>query len=453
MSFRILFPPVKALGALGARFRDALLRRNDASLQELAAASGDEELAQIIDSEDVIDKLRAFRAVSSDRRASVLVNLSEYSQETILGALTKEELAAVIDTADSDEAVDVIQMLDDAARARIVTQLRQRDPHGVLPLLAYGEDTAGGIMQSEMLRVRADATVAGVRKQIAGATSRPHSQQIYVVDENDALVGTVAPLKLLQADIDAPIASLMHSNPPAALASTDQEEVATIFDEHDLVELPVVGAKGKLIGIITADDVLAVMEKEYAEDISRIVGADEDDHIEDPVLLTFRRRFPWLLVNLATAILAASVVGLFQDTIQKVVILAAFMPIVAGMGGNTATQTLGVVIRAIALGDLNALNLWRTIRRQMFAGLLNGIANGAVMGVIAYAWTKNLTLGVVIFAAMIANMLVAGLGGAGIPVIMRSLKIDPALASTVFVTTLTDICGFFVFLGLAQMFL
>lgn len=261
------------------------------------------------------------------------------------------------------------------------------------------------------------------------------------------------PLKLLQAAVSATLSEVMHAAPPSVPASMDQEEVAQLFDERDAVELPVVGPKGKLIGIITADDIFEVMEKEYAEDISRLVGVDEDDHVSDPVLRTVRRRLPWLIVNLGTAILAASVVTLFQGTIQKVVILAAYMPIIAGMGGNAATQTLGVVIRGMALGELHELNTARTIASQIAAGTLNGLANGPIMAVIAYLWTRNLALAAVILVAMTANLFIAGFGGAVVPVIMKALRIDPALASIVFVTTLTDVCGFFVFLGLASVFL
>ncbi|MEY4744659.1 MAG: hypothetical protein RL272_604 [Candidatus Parcubacteria bacterium] len=445
--------PVFSFRELGTRVSDVLLRRNDAALKELIGKAGDEELGQLIDTMAAEQKVRTFRALPAERRAPVMDELSEYSQESVLRSLKKEELEAMIGAAESDDAVDVIQMLDDAARARVVSDLRRHDPNGLLPLLSYGEETAGGIMKTEFTRFRGSATVEEVRRHLASAPARRVSRQIYVVDGQDVLVGTVAPLKLLQAAVASPLSDVMHVSPPSVPATMDQEEVARLFDEHDAVELPVVGPKGKLIGIIAADDIFEVMEKEYAEDISRLVGVNEDDNVSDPVLRTVRRRLPWLVVNLATAILAAWVVTLFQGTIQKVVILAAYMPIIAGMGGNAATQTLGVVIRGLALGELHELNTARTVVSQIAAGTLNGLANGLIMGAIAYLWTGNLMLGAVILVAMTANLLIAGFGGAVVPVIMKVLRIDPALASTVFVTTLTDVCGFFVFLGLASVLL
>ncbi|HTM68445.1 MAG TPA: magnesium transporter [Candidatus Binatia bacterium] len=445
--------PVFSFKEFGTRVSDVLLRRNDAALRELIAKAGDEELASVIDPMAGDEKVRTLRALPAERRAKIMGELSEYSQETVLRLLKKEDLAAMIGAAESDDAVDVIQLLDDAARARIVGELRRHDPNGLLPLLAYGEETAGGIMKTELARFRATMTVDEARRQLANAPAKRVSQQIYVVDEQDALVGTIAPLKLLQAPTAAALAEAMQPAPASLPSTMDQEEVARQFDEQNAIELPVVGPKGKLIGIITADDVFEVMEKEYSEDISRLAGVDEDDHVSDPVLRTVSRRLPWLIVNLGTAILAASVVGLFQGTIQKVVILAAYMPIIAGMGGNAATQTLGVVIRALALGELHELNTLRTVAAQTIAGSLNGLANGVIMGGIAYAWAHDAKLAVVIMVAMTVNMFIAGLGGAIIPVVMKRLRIDPALASAVFVTTLTDCCGFFVFLGLATVFL
>lgn len=449
----MVFRPMFSFKEFGTRVSDVLLRRNDAALRDLIAKAGDEELGQVIDGMAAEGKVRTLRALPAERRAKILGELSEYSQEIVLRHLKKEDLAAMIAAAESDDAVDVIQLLDDAARAKVVADLRRHDPSGLLPLLAYGEETAGGLMKTEFTRFRATATAEEARRQLAGAQARRVSQQIYVVDEQDVLVGTIAPLKLLQAPVAARLSEVMQPAGEALPTTMDQEEVARQFDERNAIELPVVGPRGKVVGIITADDVFEVMEKEYSEDISRLAGVDEDDHVADPVMRTVSRRLPWLVVNLGTAILAASVVGLFQGTIQKVVILAAYMPIIAGMGGNAATQTLGVVIRALALGELHELNTLRTVAAQTAAGTLNGLANGVIMGGLAYAWARNDRLSLVILVAMTANMFIAGLGGAIIPVVMKKLRIDPALASAVFVTTLTDCCGFFVFLGLATVFL
>jgi magnesium transporter len=436
------------------RVREMLFRNQDALLRELLAKMGDEDVIHVVDSLSVHEKRRMFKALSAERLSRVLLKLSEYSQETVLPALSHVEVASMIDAAESDDAVDLIQLLQDGQRDRVIADLKKNDPHGLMPLLVFGEETAGGRMKHEAFRIRAESTVDEARRQIAReSATKPKSHQIYVMDDKDVLVGTLPLMRLLTAAPEARLAELMNVQFVSVPPTMDQEEMAQVFDEHNAIELPVVGPKGRVLGIVTADDIFEVMEKEYAEDISRLTGVDEDDRISDPVLLTVRRRLPWLVVNLATAVLAAGVVSLFQDTIQRLVILAAYMPIIAGMGGNAATQTLGVVVRAIALGELRHLNTAHAIAKQVAAGTLNGFANGVIMGGIAYAWTGNLGLAAVILVAMTVNLLVAGLGGVAVPIVMKRMRIDPALASTVFVTTLTDVCGFFVFLGLASVFL
>lgn len=437
-----------------ARVREMLFRNQDALLRELLAKMGDEDVIHVIDSLSAHEKRRMFKGLPAERLSRVLLKLSEYSQDAVLPVLSHGEVAAMIDAAESDEAVDVIQLLKNGQRDRVIAELKKNDAHGLLPLLVFGEETAGGRMKHEAFRIRAEATVDEARRQIAReSAAKPKSHQVYVTDDKDALVGTLPLMRLLTAASDARLRDLMNASFVSVPPTMDQEEMAQVFDEYNAIELPVVGPKGRVLGIVTADDIFEVMEKEYAEDISRLTGVDEDDRISDPVFLTVRRRLPWLVVNLATAVLAAGVVSLFEDTIQRIVILAAYMPIIAGMGGNAATQTLGVVVRAIALGELRHLNTLHAVAKQVAAGTLNGIANGVIMGGIAYAWTGNLRLAGVILVAMTANLLVAGLGGVAVPVAMKRMRIDPALASTVFVTTLTDCCGFFVFLGLASVFL
>ncbi len=428
-------------------------KKQDNALTKLLP-DGDDELVHLIDGATPRDKRRFFRALTAEGRGAIIEKLSDYSQETILTALSLEEIRAMIDVVESDDAVDIIQMLPDAQRAKVLADLRKSDPHELLPLLVFGEETAGGLMKTEFLRLHSGSTVDDARRLLAKeSSSRTKSHLLYITDDQSVLVGTLSLVRLIQAAPDAKLTDLMTTMYPSVAPTVDQEEVAQRFDEYNAIEIPVVGPKGKVLGVITADDIFEVMEKEYAEDISRFAGVDEDDRISDPIFVTVRRRLPWLVVNLATAVLAAWVVSLFQDTIQRVVILAAYMPIIAGMGGNAATQTLGVAIRAIALGELSQLNTIRAVTKQIAAGTLNGLANGILMGGIAYAWTGNYRLALVILVAMTVNLFIAGFGGVAVPVIMKRLRIDPALASTVFVTTLTDCCGFFAFLGLASVFL
>ena len=231
----------------------------------------------------------------------------------------------------------------------------------------------------------------------------------------------------------------------------DQEEVARRVARYNILAIPVVDKENKLVGIITVDDIIDVIKDEATEDIYKMAGLNIDERALDPIFSSIRRRLPWLYINLLTAILAASVVGLFTNTIQTFAILAAYMPIVAGMGGNAATQTLTVIIRGMALGELTFGNTMKALLKESSAGLINGIATGVAMGVIAYLWNGNYMLGVVVCLAMIINMFVAGLTGTLIPVILRAFKIDPAVASTVVVTTFTDVVGFFSFLGIATL--
>lgn len=446
--------PLIAVKGFAAKIRDLLFRHEDKLAHELLLKTGDDEAIQVIDSLPPAEKLRMFRMMPSDRRARVLVKLGEYSREVVAAALSTTEVMNMVAVVESDEAVDVIQQLAEPLRAQVIAELRKGDSHGILPLLVFGEETAGGIMKTELLKFSQRTTVDEARKLIARMPGTGFKTNLlYVTGEADALVGTITPIQLIRAATDLPLAAVMQSAPVAVPPTMDQEEVVNIFDEQNAVEVPVVDAKGKLLGCITADDVFTVMEKEYSEDITRLTGADEDESVTDPILLTVRRRLPWLLVNLATAILAAWVVTLFQDTIQRAVILAAYMPIIAGMGGNAATQTLGVVVRSIALGELHNLNTLATVAKNIAAGTLTGLATGVVMAAISWWWSGNIMLAFVILAAMTANLFIAGLGGALIPVVMKRMRIDPALASTVFVTTLTDICGFFVFLGLASILL
>jgi len=233
----------------------------------------------------------------------------------------------------------------------------------------------------------------------------------------------------------------------------DQEEAALAFDEAGAIELPVVNHRGRLLGVITADDIFEVMEEEYGEDVSRLAGMNENAHINDPMWLSASRRMPWLGVNLVTAMLAASVVGLFRGTIEQMVILAVFMPVIAGMGGNAAQQSLAVTIRSIAVGELRHLSLVRVVAKEVLVGAMNGFLAGFVAGLLASIWTGNWAIGAVVTIAMTLNLLMAGFVGVSVPLTMRALKVDPALASTVFVTATTDVFGFFVFLGLATLLL
>lgn len=422
---------------------------------ELLPKVGDDELVHTIDQLSVENKIRVLRALPPERRVKVILDLSDWSVETVMPRLQFGEVMEVINVAESDDAADIIQWLDQSMREKVTEHLRKEgDPHGLLPLLVFDEETAGGRMKTELLRFRDVRTVEEARQSITkDKQARLKSHFIYVVDKTDTLLGRLSLVKLVQSNGGQQLKDVMDSKVTAVPASMDQEEVAIQFDELGAIEMPVVNHRNKLLGVITADDIFAIMEEEHSEDVSRMAGVHEDAHISDPVWLSARRRIPWLGVNMITAILAATVISFFQGTIERVVILAAFMPVIAGMGGNAAQQALAVTVRAMAVGEFRHLRRAKVIGKEVLVGTMNGFLAGVVVGLLASIWTGNPTIGLVIVLAMTLNLFMAGLVGVAVPLIMRSLRTDPALASTVFITATTDIFGFFVFLGLASMML
>lgn len=425
--------------------------RDAAVLREAFKVIAPDELATILSNLPGKDLPPVIGLIEDRKLADVLWHLSAHARETIVSRLGFERVAALMGLLESDDIADLIQMLDRRKREKAIELLRKSDPKKVLPLLGFEEETAGGLMKSEFLKIESDKTVEDLRKSLSGASAR--ALNVYVVDPEGVLLGSLSLVRMAAAPPQARVAELMHAKVEALAANLPQEDVVHRFAELDAVELPVVDPRGRILGVVTADDLIGVIREELAEDISRMSGVSEDEHIGDPAWLSIRRRLPWLVVNLATALLAAWVVSSFSDTIAEVVILAALMPIVAGMGGNAVTQTLGVSIRALALGQLNALDMWKVAFKQMLTGAANGLATGVLMGGIAYAWTRDLRLALVLTSAMTINLFVAGAGGVLIPVTMKKMRIDPALASTVFATTLTDVVGFFTFLGLASLVL
>jgi magnesium transporter len=427
--------------------------RDTTILREALKVIGPEELAVIINNLSEGEQVQVLTLLDDTKLSRVLWEVSPHTRSKLVSKLALDRIQALAAAMESDEAVDFIQLLDRRRKDKVIEALKKSDPKGVLPLLGFEEETAGGLMKSEFLRTQKGKLVEEARKELAGAAASQRASVVYVTEADGTLVGSVTVLRLATAPAGGSVADLQPAKPETIPVNMPQAEVARRFSELDAVELPVVDLRGRLLGVITADDLLEVVQEELTEDLSRFSGTSEDEHISDPAWLSVRRRLPWLLVNLATAVLAAWVVSWFQDTIARLVILAALMPIVAGMGGNAVTQTLGVSIRALALNQLHAWDLWKIAFKQMLTGAANGLATGAVMAGLAFAWTRDARLAAVLLVAMTANLLIAGAGGVLIPVAMKKARIDPALASTVFATTLTDVVGFFTFLGLASVLL
>jgi magnesium transporter len=328
----------------------------------------------------------------------------------------------------------------------------------VQELLGYAEGTAGRIMTPDVFALNEELTVGEAISAIQGASRDIEMVfYLYVVDERNHLVGVVSLRQLLLVPPTTPLKKIMGTDVISVRTDTDQEEVARIVARYNLLGVPVVDVENKLVGVVTVDDVIDVIREEATEDIYALAGVRSDEHALSAPVRSVRLRLPWLLVNLATAVLAASVVHLFEDTIQQVVVLAALMPIVAGMGGNAATQTLAVIVRGLALGEVTWENSRRVLLKEFLVGLANGLANGLVAAAIVCLWfglsVKTAMIGAIIASAMINNMVIAGIAGTLIPLILKRLKADPAIASSVFVTTCTDIGGFFSFLGLATLFI
>jgi magnesium transporter len=308
-------------------------------------------------------------------------------------------------------------------------------------------------MTPEFIAVHEDMTVAQALEHVRKSATADSTFYVYVVDDHEHLVGVVPLRRLITADPATPVSAIRQRDVVSVNAETDQEEVARLVTKHNLPAVPVVDRANRLLGTITVDDVIDVIHEEATEDIHRLAGVAADETVFDSPTKAIRRRFVWLLINLPTAVLAASVVGLFEESIRAMAALAVFMPIVAGMGGNAGIQTFTVIVRAIALGDLTRANTRKVLGREVLIGLTNGVGTGLVAGVIAYLWKGKALLGAILGVAMIVNMLVAGLAGTLIPVLLRRLRVDPAVATGVLVTTLTDCFGFLSFLGLATLLL
>jgi magnesium transporter len=410
----------------------------------------------ILDCSDDEQRQRLLLAVPPDLRGETLLELPESMREKMLELLDPQHIETVVRHLDSDDAADLLQSMEPDAAQAVIERLEPDDRRGLEPLMAHDEETAGGLMQAELFKVRQDWNIAKVLSVL-----RRWGREIedlnysYVVDDEGHLVGVVPLHELLFQEPDVLVGNIMDGEFPRAVAGQDQEEVAHIFDKYDVLALPVVDEDGMLVGRITADDIIDVMREEATEDMFRLAGLSDADDLTEPLYRSAWRRAIWLFVNLLTAILASYVVSRFQHTIAAIVALAVLMPIVAGMGGNAGTQTLTVVVRGLALGLISFNNAKRVLVRQIGIGVVNGLAFGLVMGAVASLWFPALgwKLGLVIAMAMLTNMCAAGLFGALIPLTLRRIGIDPALASSIFLTTVTDIVGFAAFLGLATVFL
>jgi magnesium transporter len=411
------------------------------------------DIAEVLDALEEDDlRARLFDHLDTEQAAFVLAQLDDEAREPLLAVLPEPRLRAIVQMLESDDAAD---LLADLPRARVERVLQSIPSHlsaDVRDLMQYDEESAGGIMQREFVALDRHMTVeqaiGAVRDR---AAERLDLHNVFVVDENQRLIGVLPIRLLILASPRATLGALMNPNPIAAHTAMDQEEVASLFKKYDLVSLPVVDAAGRMVGRITVDDVVDVIEEEASEDIYRLAGMSEASP-HGGALHSVRQRLPWLLLNLCTCLVSASVVALFEGTISRLAIAAAFMTMVAATGGNAGVQTLAVIVRGLALGEVTLINARRVILRELGTGLMNGIALGAVAALVALAWKGVPMIGVVIGLAITLNLVLAALIGAVVPLGLKWVGVDPAIASSVLLTAFTDSFGFFLFLGLLTLF-
>jgi len=415
------------------------------------------DLAQLFAELPERERHATFNILAEKNSRLAMEALSEMGPEAgspLLALRSAEEIARFAQQIPSDDAAALIDHLSEDLRLAVLELIRPKPGGGVSELLEYAEQTAGRLMNPNVFALPEDLTAGEAITALQGARDVEMVFYLYVVDERRHLVGVVSLRRLLLVSPDTPLKRIMTTEVYSARVDTDQEDVAQMVASYNLLAIPVVDEENKLAGVITVDDVIDVIKDEATEDVYRLAGVSRDDGVLTPPRESVRRRLPWLLVNLVTAFLAAGVVYIFRGTIEGVVELAIFMPVVAGMGGNAGTQTLAVIVRGIALGELTWANARQALVKEVLVALGNGIAVGLLGAALVWAVSPshNPVLGLILMMAMVINMFVAATAGTLIPLGLRAARVDPALASSVFITTLTDVFGLLSFLGLGTLF-
>ena len=442
----VVLDSVKRLQRIGASANliNLLQKQHPADLAELFSELRDKDCREALDL--LLDH-------NSRLAMEALVEYGPEPGAALLADHPPERLASWFQELPSDDAAALIDELPQAVSDAVLVQMRPRESGEVENLLEYAEETAGRIMNPTVFALSEELTAGGAIQALQGSREVEMVFYLYVVDERRHLVGVVSLRRLLLVVPETPLGRIMTTDLISARVDTDQEEVAQSVANYNLLAVPVVDGENKLVGIITVDDVIDIIKDEATEDIYRLAGVCGDEHVFSPARESLRKRLPWLAVNLVTATMAAFVVRAFQNTIDQVVMLAVLMTMVASMGGNAATQTLTIIVRGIALGELTWGNSRRALFKEALVGFGHGLVLGSVGAGVAWLMSGNIFLGLILALAMVINLLVAAIAATLIPIALRAMKIDPALASAVFITTLTDVFGFFAFLGLATIFL
>ena len=436
----------------------ALDNKNIDCVRELIKPLHYADVADLLERLDAEDRARLVEIIRTNFDAAILSELDETVRDQIIDLLGLDEVAVAVSDLDTDDAVTVLEELDEAEQRQVLNSIPAAERTVIEEGLAYPKDSAGRLMQREFVSVPEGWTVGETIDYMRASVDSEDNNlpdyfySIFVVDPDHKPVGKVMLDQLLRTRRPVRMTEIVEPEKKVVAVTMDQEDVAFLFRQRDLVSAPVVDELGRLVGVVTIDDIVDVIDEEHEEDIMYLAGIGEDD-LYDAAIDTTRARFSWLAVNLLTAIVASLVISLFDATIDQLVALAILMPIVASMGGNAGTQTLTVTVRALAMKELTATNAARVIGKEILVGAINGVLFAVFAGVVVWVWFGSQVLGLVIGLAMVVNMTVAGLAGTTIPLMLEHARIDPAIASSVFLTTVTDVVGFFVFLGLAAIIL
>ena len=436
------------------RIKEAL-EADDAALKELLTEYHASEIAIILEGLPQESRDRIINILPSDLASDVLSEMdAESHPERILENLNPEKRSEIVEELDYDDATDIISQLPEEQQNEILLELDEEDASTIRTLLTYAEDTAGGIMNTQVLKLNGKSSKKEALDEVIRQSEEMEEfYTINVIDDDNVLLGIVSLKDIIKAKNSIKVAELIQVDFVYVLADTDQEEVAKLISQYNLTSIPVVDEEMHLLGRITFDDVIDVLEEENTEDILKISGVSEDEELAGNWREAVKSRLPWLVLNLGTAFLAASVIRYFHGTIAQLGIIAGYMTMIAGMGGNAATQALAVTVRRISLNDLTDNQAYRTVLKEFTVGLINGAVIGAIVFAFAYLYDLNPLLGLVVFLAMTGNLIIAGVAGSAIPLVLKRVGIDPAVASSIIITTFTDVFGFLLLLGMASSFI
>lgn len=392
--------------------------------------------------------------IDNEKLAEILEESDDDLQIDIVNCLDNYRILSLFSFMPKDTIVDILDELPIGKRKQLITLMKADDQKIIEQLLGYEEDSAGGLMTTEYIALNENLSMLDTLMKIKEIAPKTEViDTIFVLNQRKQLVGTADLRDILTSHEDETLHSIMNDQVIFVYPETDQEEVSLLVSKYDLTTIPVVNKNKTLLGIITVDDIIDVIQEEHTEDMLQMHGVNKEESLESTLLESIQMRLPWLIVNLATAFFASFVIKMFESTIEQIVALSATMTIVTGMGGNAGSQTLSIMIRNIALGEIHFQDCWPALKKEICVGLINGLVTGIITGFIVYVLYENFYLGIIICLAMIGNLIISGLFGFIIPVCLKAVHLDPALASSIFLTTATDILGFFIFLELANLFL